>query len=130
MEPEKRPFPRPGRNRRQQKPPKAFQDWRSLLWEMEHDPELLLLTRRMEQEYQDRTAGGPHTPAQGAHPPTGPDFPLAPGPYRRHTPPSPSQHYGAPPPLPGRRSATSPDGRVPTPLFFFSFFFLYIFFNK
>ena len=59
MEPEKRPFPRPGRNRRQQKPPKAFQDWRSLLWEMEHDPELLLLTRRMEQEYQDRTAGGP-----------------------------------------------------------------------
>lgn len=59
MEPEKRPFPRPGRNRRQQKPPKAFQDWRSLLWEMEHDPELLLLTHRMEQEYQDRTAGGP-----------------------------------------------------------------------
>lgn len=59
MEPEKRLFPRPGRNRRQQKPPKAFQDWRSLLWEMEHDPELLLLTRRMEQEYQDRTAGWP-----------------------------------------------------------------------
>ena len=59
MEPEKRPFPRPGRNRRQQKPPKAFQDWRSRLWEMEHDPELLLLTRRMEQEYQACTAGGP-----------------------------------------------------------------------
>lgn len=39
--------------------PKAFQEWRAVLWKIEHDPSLILLTRKMDQEYQDHPADAP-----------------------------------------------------------------------
>ena len=49
----------PKKNAKRRKAPNAFQGWRSILWEIEKDPGLILLTQKMEQEYQAHIAGEP-----------------------------------------------------------------------
>ena len=49
----------PGKHPKRRKRSKAVQDWRAILWEIEHDPDLILLTQEMEQEYQAHIAGEP-----------------------------------------------------------------------
>lgn len=49
----------PGKHPKRRKRSKAVQDWRAILWEIEHDPDLILLTQRMEQEYRAHIAGEP-----------------------------------------------------------------------
>ena len=44
---------------KRRKPPKAFQEWRSILWEIENNPDLISLTRKMGQAYQAHIAGEP-----------------------------------------------------------------------
>ncbi len=49
----------PGRHEKGRKSPKAVQDWSSVLWEIENNPDLILLAQEMEQEYQAHIAGEP-----------------------------------------------------------------------
>ena len=48
-----------GKYLKRRKPPKAFQEWRSILWEIENNPDLISLTRKMGQAYQAHIAGEP-----------------------------------------------------------------------
>ena len=48
-----------GRISKRQKPPKAFREWRAILWEIENDPGLISLAQKIEQEYHAHIAGEP-----------------------------------------------------------------------